>query len=182
MKRAASDIIEIGQKLIEVKARLPYGTWTDWLTCEFGWTDQTARNFMHVAQAFAGQNQKIFDFAPSALYILAAPSVPDEARREALDRAEAGEPLDRIRTAGDASGLFAPGVAAGGGGLLATRPALGIGARCTTEGFGWTWGCGDFDQQIRKICVFESLRPAGTARRAWGLARQPMRVRVRDAR
>jgi hypothetical protein len=93
MKRAASDIIEIGQKLIEVKARLGHGNVGGWLETEFDWSWDTAKRFMRVAETF--QNQQIADFqiAPSALYLLAAPSTPETARIEAIERATAGEPI-----------------------------------------------------------------------------------------
>jgi hypothetical protein len=90
MRRTAQDIIEIGQKLIEVKAQLGHGLFSAWLRIEFEWSRGTAENFMAVALRF--QNQKIsdFDVAPSALYMLASPSTPESARKEALERAEQG--------------------------------------------------------------------------------------------
>jgi phage N-6-adenine-methyltransferase len=93
MKRAAEDIIQIGQRLIEVKACLSHNTWETWLLAEFDWSDQTARRFIHVARSFGSEKQQIVAFAPSALYLLAAPSTPEEARIEAIDRAEAGEEI-----------------------------------------------------------------------------------------
>lgn len=90
IRRSAQDIVDIGQKLIDVKARLGHGYFRAWLTSEFEWTDETARNFMNVAHRF-GQMPKILDFAPSALYMLASPSTPETARIEALERAEQGE-------------------------------------------------------------------------------------------
>jgi hypothetical protein len=92
MRRAAQDIIDIGQKLIEVKTRLGHGNFGTWLLAEFQWGDDTARNFINVAKRF-GQIPKFSDFAPSALYLLASPSTPEPARLEALERAEAGEPI-----------------------------------------------------------------------------------------
>lgn len=92
MRRAATDIIEIGQKLIYVKARLGHGYFGGWLSTEFDWTWKTATNFMNVAAKF--ENFSNLDgFAPSALYLLSAPSTPDSAREEALERAAAGEPI-----------------------------------------------------------------------------------------
>lgn len=91
MRRAAQDIIEIGHKLKEVKARLGHGHFGGWLRAEFEWSEPTAQRFMRVSGAF--QNRQIDGFAPSALYLLAAPSTPDAAREEALSRAEAGEPI-----------------------------------------------------------------------------------------
>lgn len=92
MRRAGEDIVEIGRKMLEVKARLPHGRFTPWLEAEFGCSQDTANNFMRVAQRF-GNNPKLSEFAPSALYLLAAPSTPDSARQEALDRVEAGESI-----------------------------------------------------------------------------------------
>lgn len=91
MKRTAQDIIEIGEKLIEVKGRLPHGAFGGWLESEFGWGTAQAARFMQVAERFGDKIYQIDKFAPSALYLLAAPSTPDEARAEAISRAEAGE-------------------------------------------------------------------------------------------
>lgn len=92
MKRAASDIIEIGQKLIEVKAKLPHGAWLPWLRSEFAWSDDTARNHMNVARAFR-EIPNGSEFDARALYLLAAPSTPQAARVEAIERASAGETI-----------------------------------------------------------------------------------------
>lgn len=92
MKRTAQDIVEIGQKLVKVKEKLGHGRFGAWLEAEFEWSIQTAKRFMNVAAAF--QNQQFVDFiAPSALYELAAPSIPSIARDEALARAKAGESI-----------------------------------------------------------------------------------------
>ncbi len=93
MKRAAQDIIDIGQKLIEVKARLGHGHFGGWLEAEFAWSNDTAKRFMSVARQFETRNLHDLNIAPSALYLLAAPSTPEPARIEALERAEAGETI-----------------------------------------------------------------------------------------
>jgi hypothetical protein len=90
IQRNAQNTIEIGQKLIEVKARLGHGNWQEWLKAEFDWSRETAARLMHVAQIF-DQNPQFVDFAPSALYLLAAPSTPESAREEAIALAESGE-------------------------------------------------------------------------------------------
>lgn len=92
MKRAASDIIEIGRKLIEVKARLGHDNWTPWLETELGCSPDTAQRMMRVARVF-GEKPQIAVFDPSALYLLAAPSTPESARVEAIARAEEGETI-----------------------------------------------------------------------------------------
>lgn len=91
VKRSAQDIIEIGQKLTEVKARLGHGNFGQWLKSEFEWSQDTAQRFINVANKFQIPQIADFDFAPSALYLLAAPSTPDEAVDEAVERAENGE-------------------------------------------------------------------------------------------
>ncbi len=93
MKRTAQGIIEIGQKLIEVKKRLGHGRFLDWLEAEFEWTERTARNFMRVAEVFKSENFSDLQLAPSALYLLASPSIPEVVREEALERASTGESI-----------------------------------------------------------------------------------------
>jgi modification methylase len=94
MRRTAADIIAIGRKLSEVKARLGHGQFLAWLEAEFGWHRGTANRFMHVADAFSAvEMSQIATFAASALYLLAAPATPETARAEALERAAAGEAI-----------------------------------------------------------------------------------------
>lgn len=92
MKRTAQNIIDVGQKLIEVKNKLGHGYFLTWLQAEFGWSYPTAARFMQVANSFK-KSYQIDNFAPSALYELAAPSTPQAARDEALTRAKAGESI-----------------------------------------------------------------------------------------
>ena len=93
MKRTAQSIVEIGLRLISVKERLGHGRFGDWLEAEFGWNKRTAQRFMVVAEQFGDKCDKLsqIELAPSALYILAAPSTPSAVREEAIARALAGE-------------------------------------------------------------------------------------------
>ncbi len=94
MKRTAQGIVEIGQKLIEVKEKLGHGQFLTWLEIEFEWHRDTANKFMQVARQFGSLDlSKVSAFDISALYKLAAPSTPDAAREEAIARAEAGESI-----------------------------------------------------------------------------------------
>jgi hypothetical protein len=95
MKRTAQDIVEIGQRLIEVKERLGHGRFGKWLKAEFGWGTTTAWKFMRVGEQFKFSHCE--NIAPSALYLLAAPSTPDEVRREALERAYQGESITHAK-------------------------------------------------------------------------------------
>jgi hypothetical protein len=91
--RTTQDIIEIGHKLIEVKGVLDHGQFGGWLRSEFEWSESAALRMMQVATAFKSVKLTDLSVGPSALYMLAAPSTPEEARAEALSRAEAGEPI-----------------------------------------------------------------------------------------
>jgi len=92
MQRTAQDLVEIGQKLVEVKARLGHGLFGPWLQAEFEWSERTAQRFMSVAQAFKSDTVSVLANADAkALYLLAAPLTPVSAREEAVRRAETGE-------------------------------------------------------------------------------------------
>lgn len=93
MKRAAQDIIDIGQKLIEVKAELEHGQFGVWLEAEFAWDDRQAQRMMNVAGAFKNDNLSDLKIGASALYLLAAPSTPEAARVDAVQRAQTGEAI-----------------------------------------------------------------------------------------
>jgi hypothetical protein len=93
MKLSFESIVQIGQKLKTVKEQLGHGYFRDWLKAEFKWGAWTATKFMQVAERFEGTNFSHLDIAPSALYDLAAPSTPQAAREEALNRAASGETI-----------------------------------------------------------------------------------------
>jgi hypothetical protein len=91
MRRNCQDIIDIGQKLIEVKQRLGHGSFRNWLKSEFNWSVSTATKLMQVAEQFKCVNFTHLNITASTLYLVAAPSTPKEARIEVLERASKGE-------------------------------------------------------------------------------------------
>lgn len=93
IRRSVQDIIDIGTKLIEVKDQLGHGEFGKWLSAEFNWNERTARRFMSVADAFKTDTVSDLKIGAKALYLLAAPSTPDEAREEALEIAKSGETI-----------------------------------------------------------------------------------------
>ena len=95
VKKTVEGIIEVGKELLTVKALLPHGRFGAWLKTEFGWGERTAENFMNVAERFGAKYEIIADLMlqPTAAYLLAAPTVPDQAREKAISRAEAGEQI-----------------------------------------------------------------------------------------
>jgi hypothetical protein len=78
-KRAADDIIEIGFRLTEAKDLAGHGNWLPWLEREFGWSEQTARNYMQVHEMAKSQNFGDLDLPVSSLYLLASPGALPEA-------------------------------------------------------------------------------------------------------
>jgi len=97
MRQTAQDIIDIGQKLTEVKQQLGHGNFRSWLNAEFEWGIWTATKFMQVADRFKCVNFTHLEIAASALYRLAAPSTPEDAREEALERASLGEAISHSK-------------------------------------------------------------------------------------
>ena len=92
-KRVVADVIEIGRLLTECKRICGHGNWLPWLDREFGWTDDTALNFMRVYELSKSRNFRDLSLPLSGLYLLAAPSTPQEARDEIIERAQAGEKI-----------------------------------------------------------------------------------------
>ncbi len=97
VRRSVSDVVEVGLKLSEVRDKLSHnkqGGFKGWLQTEFTWSYETALNYIRVSDWAANNvNFTELDIAPSALYLLAGPSIPDEVRQEAIGRAEAGEKI-----------------------------------------------------------------------------------------
>ncbi|MHC4867849.1 MAG: DUF3102 domain-containing protein [Planctomycetota bacterium] len=93
VKRTVEDIIANGEDLLAVKEELEHGQFGNWLKTRFGWSERSAQGFMTVAQWARSANFADLAIAPSAAYLLAAPSSPDGARKEALTRAEEGEEI-----------------------------------------------------------------------------------------
>jgi hypothetical protein len=95
VQKSIESIIEVGQELLAVKEAVGHSHFGAWLRLEFGWTERTAQNLMSVAERFGANTKSISDLSidPTAAYLLAAPSAPDEARQTAVERAEAGEQI-----------------------------------------------------------------------------------------
>ncbi|AHJ29014.1 DUF3102 domain-containing protein [Nodularia spumigena CS-584] len=92
LRKTAQDIWEIGQSLAEVRAQLKHGQFETWLKAEFGWSRRTAYNFINVYETFGNRaNLAQIDIATSALYLLAAPSTPENLREQYLQEAKTGK-------------------------------------------------------------------------------------------
>ncbi len=89
LERSTGNIIAIGQKLIDMKARLGHGHWRAWLQTHWPLDVSLANRWMNVARK-CGQFPHL-KIPRSTLYLLAANSTPDTLREEFVRRVEAGE-------------------------------------------------------------------------------------------
>jgi hypothetical protein len=83
-KRMTADVIEIGRRLSKCKMLLGHGNWLPWL-----------ERFISAFEFAQSKSANVADLAidVSSVYLLAAPSTPEQARVEVLRRAGAGEIL-----------------------------------------------------------------------------------------
>jgi hypothetical protein len=93
VKRAAEDIVAIGERLLMVKDHLGHGRFGQWLAAEFQMNERSAQRMMAVAERFKTDNVSDLNITPSALYLLASNAVPDDVRRHAIASAKAGAPV-----------------------------------------------------------------------------------------
>jgi hypothetical protein len=94
VRRASRDIIEIGHRLIKAQELAGHGNWLRWLDQEFDWSEQTARHYMRVYELSSIHNIIVdLDLPLRSLYLLAAPSTPEAARQEVINRTASGEKL-----------------------------------------------------------------------------------------
>jgi Protein of unknown function (DUF3102) len=98
-EQTVQNLIEIGRWLTEVKERLPWGQWGTWLTTECRMSETTARRCMEryalAKSATVEELDIILSLPPTVAADIAAPTVPDSARQEVLERAAGGEKMTR---------------------------------------------------------------------------------------
>jgi vacuolar-type H+-ATPase subunit I/STV1 len=89
--QTASGIIEIGKRLIEAKTQLPHGKWGEWLKEKVEFSQDTARNFMRVAEAFPN-SETIRNLSISKVYALL--DVPEDQRENFVEQT----PIEEMTT------------------------------------------------------------------------------------
>lgn len=97
VKRTLKDVVEVGRHLSEVRNLVDHGRWLAWIETEFGWSDQTARRFIHVYTLSTDPKLNTvlnLDLPFNTLYQLAAPRAV-AAREEIAEWIEAGEPVTK---------------------------------------------------------------------------------------
>jgi Protein of unknown function (DUF3102) len=98
-KRVVGDVIEIGRRLVECRDNhLKHGEWLSWLEKEFGWTDQTARNFINVYEQSKSKN-----FLNLACSARRATIAKQKALKKAEERRERRAEIDQIHAGPEAA-------------------------------------------------------------------------------
>lgn len=90
-KTSARSIINIGRDLVAAKHFLSHGMFLRWATSEVGISPRTAQAYMQLAQWATSKGERISRLPPSILYVLSAPSTPQEFVDEVMKRVEDGE-------------------------------------------------------------------------------------------
>jgi hypothetical protein len=96
-------VVEIGRRLTIMRSHPKFNGrgdgWADEVRDSFGWTDETARNMMNVYELQKDQHEesaKLFGQLPlGAVYLLAKPSTPVEAKQAVAARVAAGKRTSR---------------------------------------------------------------------------------------
>lgn len=94
IRRTTTDIIATGHDLLGVKSKLDHGAFHSWIETEFGINARTAQNYMRAATWAEGKSESVSHLPPSTVYLLAAPSTPEEFATEVLSDIESGRPVD----------------------------------------------------------------------------------------
>ena len=97
IRRTSQDIIEIGEKLSDVKQQLGHGNFINWLKFKFDWSESTAARSMQVKAQFKSVNLTNLHIAASALYLFAAPSSPQQAKTDTFERTSLGEAISHSK-------------------------------------------------------------------------------------
>ena len=92
VRRAAEDIIAVGQDLTRVKDQLDHGQFAKWIDREFCMSERSARRYMAVADWAESKSATVAGLPLSTLYLLASPSTPEEVAEEVVAETEAGKP------------------------------------------------------------------------------------------
>jgi Protein of unknown function (DUF3102) len=92
-RSASKSIVEIGKDLIGAKHYLSHGAFLRWVESEVGLPARTAQAYMQVAQWVSQKGVGVATLPPTLLYLLSAPSTPEEFIASVLKRVGAGEQI-----------------------------------------------------------------------------------------
>jgi hypothetical protein len=102
LRREATDIILIGNLLIEARKHMDHGEWQPWLAENFDMSYRTARRYESAAEYVERQKQNCHvshfaNLSASVLYRLAEGGYSEQEEAEILAQAKAGTRIDQAR-------------------------------------------------------------------------------------
>ncbi len=93
----ASAVLEIGQKLNEVKAALGHGLFAAWVDASFNMTMRTAQNYMQAATALGSKSETVSYLPVSTVYAIAKAPEPVRAKViEGMATTAAPLPVEKV--------------------------------------------------------------------------------------
>lgn len=93
LKRSVTDLIDAGKRIKSIKDKLPFGYYRDWIKTELKIHYTTVGNLINLADVFGDDIDKVIGIPTSALYRLAAPNTPIEARNKVLQLNDIGKEI-----------------------------------------------------------------------------------------
>lgn len=91
MQDAAQCILDIGRDLQHVHDHLKHGEYLEWLQAEFKMSQSMAYNFRNAWKRFGQRDIKLGNLRCAVIYLLAAPSTPQAAVEDVLEKDRQGE-------------------------------------------------------------------------------------------
>ncbi len=92
-RSAASSVVNIGKDLLGAKRYLSHGVFLRWVEDEIGIPARTAQVYMQVAQWLGGKSTAVAHLPLSTLYVISAPSTPNDFAVDVLKRLQEGESI-----------------------------------------------------------------------------------------
>lgn len=92
LKETALSMMDIGERLVRSRPKLPYGAWLPWLTSETGMSESWSRGCMKLFDRFHDQAMLLeqLNLALSPTVILRLASAPDTAVEDVMDHVKEG--------------------------------------------------------------------------------------------
>jgi hypothetical protein len=85
--------IEVGKQLSATKEALGHGQFLAWLAAEIPFSERSAQRYMRAAEVYGAKSDTVSDLPLGLLYQLQSPSVPEDCRKQIINRRESGERL-----------------------------------------------------------------------------------------
>jgi len=94
LKRTAYEYVNLSQICHEYHQEFGYQDYSKWIKESLGLGSTRGDQLLNVYEQFGSTTQSVVDYLPVAtMFLLAAPSTPESARTEAIEKAENGESL-----------------------------------------------------------------------------------------